>query len=107
MSYTSEIFDRTNIQHIREFLLYGVECAEISDKSYKQRIDESSKTAIEMIQAKFPDMAEHEKITAEVYSYASRVEDVYMEIGLQCGITLAMQLFRLFRGGKDGNGVLA
>ncbi|MCQ1528314.1 hypothetical protein [Lutispora saccharofermentans] len=94
MSYISEIFDRANIQQIREFLLYGVECAEISDKSYKQRIEESSKTAIAMIQAKFPDMNEYEKVTAEVYRYASTVEDVYLEIGLQCGIALAVQFLK-------------
>jgi len=49
-----------------------------------------------MIQAKFPDMDEYEPIATEVYGYASEVEDVYMEIGLQCGMALAMQL-----SGKD------
>ena len=92
MSYISEIFDRVHIQHIREFLLHGVECANISEKSYKQRIEDSRKTAIEIIQAKFPDMDEYEPIIGEVDNYVSEVEDVYMEIGLQCGAMLAMQL---------------
>lgn len=92
MSYISEIFNRAHIQHIREFLLCGVECAEISDKSYKQRIEKSSKTTIEMIRAKIPDIDECEEITNEVYRYVTTAEDVYMEIGLQCGAILAIQL---------------
>jgi hypothetical protein len=45
-----------------------------------------------MIQAKFPDMYEHEQITNHFYDYAIALEDVYMEIGIQCGAVLAMQL---------------
>lgn len=92
MNYITGIFDRLNIQHIREFLLYGVEGMEISDKTYEQRIDEAQKTAIGMIQKKFPDMNEYEIITSEVYHYVNTVQDVYMEIGMQCGAALAMQL---------------
>jgi len=92
LSYIDEIFTRLDIQHIREFLLHSVECVEINDKSYRQRIDDSRKTAIAMIQAKFPDEDESIKITDEVYDYASACEEVYMEIGMQCGAKLAMQL---------------
>ena len=35
MSYIDEIFRRANLQHIREFLLHGVEERKISTKSYK------------------------------------------------------------------------
>ncbi len=92
MSYISEIFERLDIQHIREFLLHGVECVQISEKTYKQRIDDSRKTAIDMIKAKFPDMDEHVVITNEVYGYSSVVEDVYTQIGMQCGAILVIQL---------------
>lgn len=92
MSYISEIFDRANIQHIREFLLHGVECMGINDKSYKQRIKESGETTFAMIKTKFTDMNEQEKITNEVNGYVSAIENVYMEIGLQCGAALANQL---------------
>lgn len=92
MSYVSEIFDRLDIQHIREFLLHGTECIEVSEKSYKQRIEDSRKTTIALIRAKFPEQDEYEQITAEVYSYVSEIEAIYMEIGLQCGAVLASQL---------------
>ncbi len=93
MSYIDEIFTRLDIQHIREFLLHGVEEMNISTKSYKERIDEVRKPVIEFFQEKFPDMDECEKITNKVYDCASIYEEVYMEIGMQCGVKLAMQLF--------------
>ena len=88
MSYTSNIFDRANIQQIREFLLHGVECVEIETKPYKEQIDEAQKGAMEILQRKFPDMNEREEITREIYNYVSATEQVYMEIGLQCGAKL-------------------
>lgn len=91
MSYISEIFDRAHIQHIREFLLHGVECVEVSNKSYKQRLAGASLPARDMIHAKFSDEKEYEEIMTTIYNYASVNQDVYMEIGLQCGASLAMQ----------------
>lgn len=93
MSYISEIFDRAHIQHIREFLLHGVECVEISDKSYKQRLDDASIPVRNMVHKIFPDENEYEEFMAPIYSYASVTQDVYMEIGLQCGMILINQLF--------------
>lgn len=46
MNYTSEVLDRVKIQHIREFLLHGMPCWEISDKSYEDRIDELQKARL-------------------------------------------------------------
>ena len=96
MSYFSEIFDRANIQNIREFLLHGVECDDVSDKPYIQRIDASRKLAIAMVESKFPDMEEKEEITGMVYDYASETQNVYMEVGLQCGTFIALELLRNF-----------
>ena len=92
MSYIDEIFERTDIQHIREFLLHGVECNEVDPKTYKQRIDEPQKELIAIVQAKFPEMDKKEAITTHIYKYASAIEDVYMEIGMQCGAVLLSQL---------------
>ena len=92
MSYIDEIFKRLDIQHIREFLLHGVEEMNISDKGYKERIDEVRKPVIEFFQRQYPEMDECEKITNKVYDLASIYEEVYMEIGLQCGLLLAMQI---------------
>jgi len=91
MNYTSEIFNRINLQHIREFLLHGTECLEVSDKSYEERIAVSHDKAIKQIETGFPDVKECEAIVSEVYGYATAIEEVYMEIGIQCGAALAVQ----------------
>lgn len=38
MNYMNEIFWRTDIQQIREFLLHGVEKLNIDTRTYKERI---------------------------------------------------------------------
>jgi hypothetical protein len=93
VNYTSEIFDRLNIQHIREFLLHGVPCCEISDKSYEDRIDELQKAVIERVESGFSDNREREAVISQIFNYVDAVESVYMEIGIKCGAALAVQLF--------------
>jgi len=97
VNYTFEIFNRLNIQHIREFLLHGVECFDISDKSYEDRIEELEKAVIKRVESEFPDRKESEVVISEIYNYASAVESVYMEIGMKCGVALAVQFLS---GGK-------
>ena len=97
MNYTSEIFDRLNIQHIREFLLHGVQCCDISDKSYEDRIDELQKAAISGVERGFSDSKEREAVISQIFNYVDAVESVYMEIGMKCGVALAVQLLS---GGK-------
>ena len=92
MSYVDAIFERLNLQHIREFLLHGVECVEISQSDYKQRIEEAWKPMDEVIKTNFPDTEGYEKVTDKVQGYASATQDVYMEIGIKCGAALAAQL---------------
>jgi len=98
MSYINGIFTRLDIQHIREFLLYGEEAINVNTKDYKERIDEYQKPAIEMIMQKFPNEDECEKITNKIYDFVTVTQDVYMEIGMQCGTILMMQLLG---AGKD------
>ena len=93
MSYIDNIFARTNIQQFREFLMHGVECAEISPQDYKQRIAEAWEPVTAVIRPHFSDQDEYEKITNEICAYASVTQDVYMEIGTQCGVILAAKFY--------------
>ena len=93
MSYINDIFERLNLQQIREFLLHGVECCEVSGQTYQQRLREAEKPISEMMEKQFPDKEENDKVSYKIYHYASVMQDVYMEIGMQCGVILAMQLF--------------
>ena len=98
MDYITEIFERANLQHIREFLLNGTECVEVSGESYKQRIDSARKPVVDKIHGKFPGEEESEEIMDEVFCYSGVNQEVYMEIGMQCGAALLLQL--LANGGS-------
>lgn len=94
MSYISEIFDRLDVQNIREFLLHGVECPASNPMGYEERITTAEKEVKEQIHRKYPELQDDNELMDSVLSYGSETEDVYMEIGLQCGFILAMRLLK-------------
>jgi hypothetical protein len=94
MSPVAEIFHRMDLQHIREFLLHGVEQPEISADTYDKRIDDAERKMVECLRLKYPEIADYEKITDKVYNALSVTQDVFMEIGIIAGMTLAAQMFR-------------
>lgn len=94
MSPVSEIFHRMDLQHIREFLLHGVEQPEISADTYEKRLKEAEGAMVAGLKEKYPGGDEYEKITDKVYNALSVNQDVYMEIGIIAGMTLAAQMFR-------------
>ena len=100
MGYIDDIFTRLDIQRIREFLMSGSECVETERGSYKERLDEAEKAAMDIIEKKFPDVGEHEEIVDKVCVYASTAKEVFMEIGMKCGAVLIAQLL------GDGSGGL-
>ena len=92
MSYITDIFERTNIQRVREFILHGGESNKVDEKTYKKRIEDPLKTMLKTIRAKFPDKDECEEIEDIIGIHTSATEEVYAEIGMQCGFILATQL---------------
>lgn len=92
MDYISEIFSRLNFQQIREFLMHGVECVRINPKGYKERLDDAKKPLCSVIAQHFSEPDEYEEIMNKVYDYGGEIQEVYMEIGLQCGLVLGMQM---------------
>lgn len=94
MSSISEIFNRTNLQQLREFLHHGVDCVELDRRSYEERIESARCELLEVLEQKFPDMEEREQIANALYRYAGVCEDVYMEIGICSGAQLTVQLLQ-------------
>lgn len=92
MSYIDGIFGRANMQNIREFLLYGVEEYHVSQKTYLERLKSAEKEANRYLRSFYDSDDEYEEASSPVFKYASVIEDVYMEIGLQCGFILAMEI---------------
>ncbi|WP_154666521.1 hypothetical protein [Anaeromassilibacillus senegalensis] len=54
MDYIEKLFSRLNLQHIREFLLYGTEAVKITEQSYRERLDTSQQPVFEIIQKAYP-----------------------------------------------------
>lgn len=94
MSYIDEIFTRLDVQHIREFLLHGTEECKISKQSYYERLRTAEKAANSFLRSFYSSDDEYEQSTMPVFNYVSATQEVYMEIGLQCGLLLATQINR-------------
>ena len=94
MSYITGFFERLDLQHIRELLFKGVECVDISNETFKRRLEAAGKPVFEMLDEKFPNMEERDQVESDIHHYASVSEEVYMEIGMKCGAVLAMQLLQ-------------
>lgn len=95
MSYITQIFERADIQQIREFLLNGVECMQIEAAPYEQRLENGTNKALAMVREHFPDC--YEELYNKIFIATTAYERVYMEIGMQVGMKLAVQIFSLKR----------
>ena len=96
MGYAKGIFERANLQHIRSFLQYEVESGKISDKSYEERIKESKDKTFKFLKENFPDINEDSEPINLIVDYNATAQEVYMEIGMQCGAFLMLQLLENF-----------
>ena len=92
MGYIDDIFTRSNIKQLQHFLLYGAENLESGPNDYKERMEAAWDSVAEVLKKAFPDQDDYEKVTNRVYGYAAVAQDVHMEIGLQCGAILMVQL---------------
>lgn len=102
MNYIDEIFARADIQQIREFLLHGTEENSIDRRPYKERIESAHKAFSARLRMDYPDEKDFEEITTPIYDYATAIEEVYMEIGLQVGAILAAQTAKNLKSAFEG-----
>lgn len=94
MTNIAGIFKRLNIQELREFLFHGVECSEYDNRTYNERVEIPYQDLCEILHREFPDLKKYEAMLNIIYEYSEAIKDVYMEIGLQSGFTLANQLLQ-------------
>ncbi len=90
MSYISEIFQRSNIENVRDFLLYGSDGADHCSKSYIERLNLAYEN-IHKVVCESSKVMDNEEIVNKIMDEVCLVEKVHMEIGLQCGFKLALQ----------------
>ena len=102
MNYIDEIFTRADIQQIRGFLLGGTEGDGIDPRPYQERIESAHDAFTARLQRDYPDEKDFEEITESIYNYATAIEEVYMEIGLQVGAILAAQTAQSLKAAFEG-----
>jgi len=88
----TEIYERANLQHIREFLLHGVECCNIQKDNYKTRIKNAEKNYMKILLEHVPGFKEDTELYYELNNLLTEYENVYTEIGMQLGAMLAEEL---------------
>ncbi len=93
MNYIDKIFNRCNIEAISIFLLHGAEAFENNTESFYERRKKADEKLSEWLEKQFPDIKENNEQGSFIYSVISEVETVYMQIGMQAGIRLAMEFY--------------
>jgi len=91
MSYITEILERTNLQHIREFLLHGVECCNVENENYETRIKHAEDRYKKAVFESFPNLSRDSEIFSELNNLLTVYENVNIEIGIRVGIQLIQE----------------
>lgn len=102
MNDFDEIFARANIQQIREFFLHGTEACCIHTDSYIDRVEMPLKKVAQRVGELCANEQETEKMMAIIYAYSTAVEEVNMEIGVQVGMMICLQMYPNFKKVFEG-----
>ncbi len=98
MNYLDEVMKRSNVQALREFLLYGGSQEPYQMDSYQKRLDRAYDQYRE-IAMQYDDREEDSPLFAAMNDIITEYEHVYMELGMQAGFKLAEELL----GGRIEN----
>ena len=97
--YVDKIFERATIRGIADYLLFGLGPDE-DDRSYEERLDEPY-MRFEKAVEKY-DKSKTSELLDLCNEVSSETASVYMEIGLQAGILLMVDMLRNING-RDSN----
>ena len=97
--YVDKIFERATIRGIADYLLFGLGPDE-DDRSYEERLDEPY-MRFEKAVEKY-DKSQTSELLDLCNEVSSETASVYMEIGLQAGILLMVDVLRNINE-RDGN----
>ena len=91
--YIKQILDRTDIQHISEFLVSGIELGDPpSKKSYKERLNEGSLNIERWLRINAKDEDDRDKVFFDFGIATDTYREVFLEIGMKVGARLMLQL---------------
>ena len=96
--FADKIFERATIRGIADYLLFGLGPDE-DDRSYEERLDEPY-MRFEKAVEKY-DKSKNSELLDLCNEVSSETASVYMEIGLQAGILLMMDMMRNINEKKE------
>ncbi|MCL2053282.1 MAG: hypothetical protein FWG90_02420 [Oscillospiraceae bacterium] len=94
MGNIEQIFERLNTQQILSFIRQGSEALTISGESYEQRIKSAESQINKALEETVKDKESNLKLEQEIVRYTSACEDIYMEIGIKCGVIMLINLMK-------------
>lgn len=89
--FINDVFERANIQGLREYLLTGAEALEYSSEGYEERIKKSYEEY--KVVAERHGLGEGSELYDVIQQLLITYETVYMEVGLQAGLLLAKDVY--------------
>ena len=96
--YVDKIFERATIRGIADYLLFGL-CPDKDDRSYEERLDEPY-MRFEKAVEKY-DKSKTSELLDLCNEVSSETASVYMEIGLQAGILLMVDIIKNMNKKKE------
>lgn len=96
--YVDKIFERATIRGIADYLLFGLGPDE-DDRSYEERLDEQY-MRFEKAVEKY-DKSQTSELLDLCNEVSSETASVYMEIGLQAGILLMLDVVKNVNNNKE------
>lgn len=91
--YFKDLLKRAELKSIKDFIVWGEETYEESEKrTYDERIKEAKRKIGEIFEEYFPDNKTNDKVFSLYYKQMSVYQDVYFELGLLAGAHLALEI---------------
>ena len=101
-TYIEDIFFRSDLGQIREFLLHGVESLEAETQAYGVRLQHGREVIYKRLRALCPDEDSLDE-AQDALSYAlGSYESVFIEIGMKAGARLVYQLLLTTETEREG-----
>ena len=91
-NYIQDMFTRTDLRQIREFLLHGAEALETESDPYHIRLKQGSDAIYERLKDLYPDEEKRDEANGDLSQALSVYESVYIEIGMKAGARILYQL---------------
>jgi hypothetical protein len=91
MSFINDIYKRTHISKIREFLLYGSDNEKYTKTNYKDRLELSYNNCLKIVE-EYDETGENSKLMHIMNETLTEYQHIYMELGIQAGFMLANEM---------------